>query len=101
MKSIFFNEKNIGLPPGTPVYIGNRMASAMDITVIVYNHDAAEMQKVSAVEDLQQYQDDKKVLWININGLKDVESIKKVGKLFDIHLLTIEDVLNTEQQPKI
>ena len=40
-------------------------------------------------------------MWVNINGLKDIDSIKKLEKIYNIHALTIEDILNTKQQPKI
>jgi magnesium transporter len=50
---------------------------------------------------LAPYKDSQKITWINISGLKDINSIKQLGEMYDIHPLTIEDVLHTEQQPKI
>ena len=100
MKNIILNEKNIGLPPGTPVYVGDKAASAVDISVLTYNKACAQIHKVSAVNELPHGSDDT-ITWIDVNGLRDIESIKKIGEIFDIHALTIEDVLNTRQQPKI
>ena len=39
--------------------------------------------------------------WVNIDGLHDTELVKKVGKLFDLHPLLLEDMLNTGQRPKL
>ena len=38
--------------------------------------------------------------WININGVHDPEIIERIGKQFKIHLLVLEDILNTGQRPK-
>ena len=45
--------------------------------------------------------DRRKVTWINIDGLGDVEALKTLGERFNLHPLALEDVLNTGQRPKI
>jgi magnesium transporter len=40
------------------------------------------------------------VVWIEVNGLHDVESIEKIGHHFAIHPLVLEDILDTTQRPK-
>lgn len=42
-----------------------------------------------------------KKLWLNIHGVHDAALIKQVGDLFNLHPLVLEDILNTEQRPKI
>ena len=39
--------------------------------------------------------------WIKINGLKDVESLKMIGNCFNLHPPVLEDILNTNQRPKV
>ena len=41
------------------------------------------------------------ISWINIDGLHEVDIIEKLGTHFGIHPLTLEDIVNTEQRPKI
>jgi len=41
------------------------------------------------------------VTWVNIDGLHDIEIMEKIGKHFGLHPLVLEDILNTEQRPKI
>ena len=99
MKSIIINEKNIGLAPGTPVYVGDRPPLSMDISVMIYNQSFSEMHEISTLDEIPQSRDDA-ILWVNINGLKDIDAIKKLAKMYEIHPLTIEDIFNTKQQPK-
>jgi len=40
-------------------------------------------------------------LWLNVHGIHDVNLIKQIGQRFDLHPLVLEDILNTEQRPKI
>jgi magnesium transporter len=40
------------------------------------------------------------VTWINVAGLHEVKIIEKIGELFELHPLLLEDTLNTEHRPK-
>ena len=93
--------KNMDLPPGSPVYMGDRPASEMDLSIITYDPNTAQMYHLSYVDELLQYKNDSGVSWINVSGLKNVDSIKHLGELYNIHPLSIEDILHTTQQPKI
>jgi magnesium transporter len=99
MENIIITEDNIGLPPGTPVYVGDRPASAMDISVITYNASHAEKYKISSIDELSSCKNNG-IMWVNINGLKEIDELNKLAAVYNIHSLTIEDVLNTKQQPK-
>ena len=41
------------------------------------------------------------VTWISVKGVHDAAPITALGKTFGIHLLTLEDIVNTAQRPKI
>jgi magnesium transporter len=87
--------------PGDLVYVGDRDAREMDVSIIVYDEASASIEKAAAIDELARHGDDAKTSWINISGLKDINAIKRLGLLYRIHPLTIEDILHTEQQPKI
>jgi magnesium transporter len=40
------------------------------------------------------------VKWINVEGLHKTEVIEKIGKLYSIHSLTLEDIVHVDQRPK-
>jgi len=71
------------------------------ISKITYNVNHLEECTLS-LEALSQYKHDpSKKLWINVHGVHDVNVINSIGKQFNLHPLVIEDILNTEQRPKL
>jgi magnesium transporter len=97
--------KKIGMPPGSLVHIGEIKLDKPVISLIEY--DSVEMTErvLTSVElaafNLDNYKDSHKKIWLNIHGLNDAALIKLVGDLFHLHPLVQEDILNTEQRPKI
>jgi len=84
-----------------PVYSGDIPASEMKLSYINYDSKSAETKDVSSIDEVIKLKSDSKILWINVSGLKDIEEIKRLGELLEIHPLTIEDILQTEQQAKM
>jgi magnesium transporter len=41
-----------------------------------------------------------RINWININGLFDTDVVKSIGEKFELDNLILEDILNTQHQPK-
>lgn len=101
IKSIRRRSKKAGLPPGTPVHVGEKKSEAVKITIIDYNKDNVEIREALTVEECFSYKGKPTVTWINIDGLHDVSFTENICKCFEIHPLIIEDILNTEQRPKI
>ena len=60
----------------------------------------AKMQQLSGIDELQKYRYNSGILWINISELRDIDSIRRLGEMYSIHPLSIEDILSTEHQPK-
>ena len=44
---------------------------------------------------------DKEISWINVNGLSQTEQIEKLGNHYHLHPLILEDIVDTNQRPKI
>jgi magnesium transporter len=90
-----------GLPPGTPVYVGEERAESVRITVIDYNAETFEQKDLQRAEECVPFRDRPTVTWINVDGLHEVDVIEKIGKAFDLHPLILEDIANTNQRPKL
>lgn len=90
-----------GLPPGTIVHVGDKWTEAVKITVIDYDKDHCQVQKISDIEEVFPFRDSPTVTWINIDGIHDVTIIERLGTYFNIHPLVLEDILHTTQRPKI
>jgi magnesium transporter len=41
------------------------------------------------------------VVWVNIQGVHDSEVIKAIGERYNIHILVLEDIMNTTGRPKL
>ena len=93
--------RKAGLPPGTLIHTGEPATEEVTLSVIQYN--AEEMTSVSATElsEAVLTRPAGKVVWINMDGIHRVEMIERIGKAFGIHPLTLEDVVNTGQRPKL
>ena len=57
--------------------------------------------EITEVAELERFNNPDTVTWINIQGLHDVEVISSIGKLMGLHPLTMEDILDTNQRPKV
>ncbi|MCX6180193.1 MAG: magnesium/cobalt transporter CorA [Chlorobiales bacterium] len=102
MKKVMRNlSKTIGKPAGTLQHIGEQKTDFPSITVFGYDEDHEFHMPLKSIAECAALKDKEKVLWVNIDGLHDVSVIEAVGKLFDIHPLTLEDILHTEQRSKI
>lgn len=93
--------KKIGLPPGTPVYVGELKEEEVRISIIDYDERNFQEREAKTSEECFPFKDTPTVTWINIDGIHDVDIIDKIGKHFDLHPLIMEDIMNTEQRPKM
>jgi magnesium transporter len=93
--------KKIGLPPGTPVFVGEKREEEAKISIIDYDEKNFQEREAKTIEECFPFKDTPTVTWINIDGIHDVDIIDKIGKHFDLHPLIMEDIMNTEQRPKM
>jgi magnesium transporter len=89
-----------GLPPGTPMYIGETPSETARITMIHYDQTNLEEKQVEQIEECFLYKDKQTVNWINVDGLH-AGIIAQLGDCFDVPALALEDILNTDQRPKM
>ncbi|MCX6310072.1 MAG: magnesium/cobalt transporter CorA [Bacteroidetes bacterium] len=89
-----------GTPPGTLVYLGRETKNRVRITLIEYNeHEFIEKEFFDIQECFTEVRNGM-VKWINIDGVHDTEILDQIGKMFNIHPLTLEDIANTNQRSK-
>jgi magnesium transporter len=71
------------------------------LTLIQYDSTRIFESQFENFEDLMEQFDPSLTNWINVDGLNDIELLRKLGEGFNIHPLALEDVLNTTQRPKV
>jgi magnesium transporter len=94
------HKKAIGAPPGTVVYQGEERTEKVRITLIEYNETEFIEKDFYDLSECMTYVNPAMVMWMNVDGIHTVELIEAIGKKFNIHPLTLEDVVNTNQRPK-
>lgn len=70
------------------------------LELISYDETTFSSRENLPIDELLDQCNLKLINWINVDGLSDGELIKKISKKFDLHYLLIEDILNTDHQPK-
>ena len=93
--------KKRGLPPGSLVYTGEKKIDNIKISVIDYDQNNIQEKEVKDIKECFPFKDKPTVTWVNIDGLHDVDVIEKIGNYFEVHPLILEDILNTDQRPKM
>jgi magnesium transporter len=90
-----------GLPPGTPVHIGEQSEKTR-IVVMDYNQGGFKELEAKAAEECLPFKKDKKtVTWVSIYGLQDVKLLEEISKQIGLHPLVVEDIVDTQQRPKM
>lgn len=89
-----------GLPPGTLVYNGKITTERVKITLIEYNDTDFFEREFYDLSDCMGHVKTGMVKWMNVDGIHKTELIEALGKHFDLHPLTQEDIVHVDQRPK-
>ncbi len=90
-----------GLPPGTLVHIGEKKTGKVRITILDYDGSQFEEKEAETIQECFPFKDKPTTTWINIEGLHEIDIIENIGNHFNLHPLLLEDIVNTEQRPKM
>jgi magnesium transporter len=90
-----------GLPPGTLVHIGTKKSAAVHITLMDYDVNGVRDSRVTATELSDKLKHTHGIKWVNIQGLGDISTMEQIGTCFNLHPLVLEDIINTDQRPKL
>lgn len=70
------------------------------ITSTHYSEHSHRTTTVESVDELGESIKDDEVTWIDVQGFGDRNLMKKIGSIFELHPLLLEDVVNVPQRPK-
>ena len=93
--------KKTGLPPGTPVFVGDKKTESTKITILDYDETQFQEREIKEIDECFPFKETSTVTWINVDGVHDAGLIQKLGNNFDLHPLIIEDIVHTQQRPKM
>jgi magnesium transporter len=89
----------VGARPGTLVVTETDVPPR--IHVMRYDRSGLEESDVEDVEVLPSLIGGPRLTWIDIQGLGDEHLLRRVGEIFALHPLALEDLVNVPQRPKI
>ncbi|MDR0411482.1 MAG: magnesium/cobalt transporter CorA [Treponema sp.] len=73
----------------------------MQLSIIGYNPTGAWKKTTESVDELLSYKSPHGITWINIDGLENADAINRLSEVHHIHTLTVEDIRDVEQRPKV
>ncbi|MGE3107046.1 MAG: magnesium/cobalt transporter CorA [Phycisphaerales bacterium] len=88
-----------GAPPGT--LVADPTAAKPVIRLMAYSAERCEEATINDPAEIAPFLGKWPVVWVNIDGLGDAPVISKIGEVFGLHRLALEDVLNTHQRSKV
>ena len=100
-KHLKFRSKKAGLPPGSLVHIGEILSETTKVTLLDYDGDHFLEKAIQNVEELRAFKDGPTVSWVHVEGIHDTGVLEQLGHVFGLHPLILEDILNTDQRPKM
>jgi len=71
------------------------------VTVMDYDGHALTEKEVTDIEECVDLASRPSTTWVNVTGLSDLKVLQRLGAIFDVHPLALEDVLNVRHPPKI
>jgi magnesium transporter len=93
--------KKAGLLPGSLIHIGHTYTEKSKITLTRYNETFYAEKEISSFAALREEKDEPGIIWIAIDGLQNTTLLEELGNIFSLHPLVLEDILNTDQRPKM
>jgi magnesium transporter len=90
-----------GTAPGTLVPRGPPPAEPVRVSVMEYAPDHIREAELAAAGDALPFGEPPVLTWLNIEGLHDLELIRKLGDRLSLHPLVLEDIVNAGQRPKV
>ncbi len=101
MKLAGTESKKAGLAPGTVLHIGDSDYKGFKIEVYDFTQEKLERKDLTDPAQCAEYLSTDTVTWINICGLSRTDKIEELGQVLGLHPLTLEDIVNTNQRPKL
>jgi len=92
--------KTVATSPGTLTYTGHETAPTK-INLFQYDKHNLSAEPIDSVGELKEKLSAAHTNWVDVTGFENIELIRELGTAFGIDQLTLEDLLNVSQLPKI
>lgn len=97
----FKRHQKIGKAPGTVIYLGKRKGERFQVSLMHYSRAEFTEEFLEKGEVFVLAPGASGVNWFNIKGLSNTDQVEGLGQSFGLNSLTLEDIVNTDQRPKM
>ena len=102
MRRFFHKPGSIGHAPGTLVTTEEVERQPLKLTLFEYGSDLPVVERqTQTVSECFPFDSQSPVTWLNVDGSQRVEVLEEIGSRLDIHPLSLEDIFDTGQRPKM
>ncbi len=94
-------DNSVGSPPGSlELHPGDEIENLL-ISLTYYNQEIIEERQNIHIEECLEYLNKEGVTWINVTGTHNPSAMEKIGKIFQLHPLLLEDIASSGERSKI
>jgi magnesium transporter len=93
--------KKLGQPAGSLIYAGDKLDRQLKVTILEYDEQECREREITAFDECLMLDNPQTVTWLNVDGLQHLDDLQKIGECFKLHPLILEDILSTDQRPKL
>ena len=90
-----------GLPPGSLVFVGDKRTGEAKVNVIDYDENHFYEKTLKKIDECFVFKNKASVTWIDVDMVNQTNIVEKLGECHVLHPLVLEDILNTDQRPKM
>lgn len=92
---------HVGLSPGTLMLPPGTKTETTEISLLHWTDQQLERAENVQPGKLKEWVNKPGTTWIQVEGIRDIDTLRELGLIFSLHPLMLEDILNPTQRPKL
>lgn len=100
-KRIFRHLAELGSEPGTLVVHPDLAQYGTKMIVTAFDEKTIEEKSLESLDEIADLKKRFPIVWLRVYGLGNISALQDIAKMFNLHKLAMEDVVNTHQRPKV
>ncbi len=69
--------------------------------VLAFGPDTFVERQIEHVDEITAFLPQHRVTWLDVNGVGDAATLRRLGEIFHLHPLALEDAAHVQQRPKV
>ncbi|RRO20122.1 magnesium/cobalt transporter CorA [Flavobacteriaceae bacterium 14752] len=95
------NKSEIGLSPDALIFRGQKKIEDVLLRLIDFDPENLIEINLKSVQEIAEFQDKDSITWLNIDGLHNTSVMQDISTSFNLDILVMAEVLNTDARPRL